>query len=93
MLNVHPDCAHIRGLSAEQATITSQRLNDEVHEMQIHLNLPPGENNFNPIVIEDNNSKDNNEFENLIFNTQRRFISFSLHINRNVDIFNKHFIF
>ncbi len=51
MLNVHPDCMHIHRLSAEQATIRSQRLNDAVKEMHIHFNLPPGMNIFDPIAV------------------------------------------
>ncbi len=40
MLNFRPDHSHMYGLSEEQATIRSQRLNDAVQEMRIHLNLP-----------------------------------------------------
>ncbi len=61
MLNVHPDCADIHGLSAEEATIRSQRLNDAVKEMCIHLNLWPGRNIFNPIAVGGSNCEDNNE--------------------------------
>jgi len=61
MMNVHPDRAHIHGLSSEQATIRSQRLNNAVQEMRLHLNLPPGRNIFDPIAVEDSSSEDNNE--------------------------------
>ncbi len=60
MLSVHPDRARIHGLSAEQATLRSQRLNDAVQAMRIHLNLPPGQNLFQPIDVDDSNSDDNN---------------------------------
>lgn len=40
MLDVHPDHAHLHGLSQEQATMRSQRLNDALEELCRQLSLP-----------------------------------------------------
>ncbi len=61
MLNVHQDCVHLHGLSAEQGTIRSQRLNAAVQEMHIHLNLPLVRKTFDPVAVDNSNSEDNNE--------------------------------
>ncbi len=56
MLEVHPDHTQRTGLTQQQAVRMSQRLNDAVEEMRIHLNLPHGQNRFDPFVVDDNSN-------------------------------------
>ncbi len=59
ILNVHPDYAYILRLSIEQVKLRSQRSIYAVQEMHKHVNLPPGQNIFDPIAVKNINSKDN----------------------------------
>ncbi len=44
MREVHPDRAARVGLNHQQSTEMLQRLNDDVEEMRMKFNLPPGQN-------------------------------------------------
>ncbi len=58
MLEVHPDRVQRTGLSQQQAVLMSQRLNDAVEEMRIHLNLPHGQNRFDPFVVDNDSDEE-----------------------------------